>query len=158
MDRFLLPTLKESSKLRIHVVFNCQTSSISLKSLEKDRRDKAKTKASTKNKYLPFVKITGEEEVPDYPWKDFLADHQNKKCLVNFLAKKLLFLTKAHLQEDQYIITAGGHVDGKSLLINKSISTPTEATTLKCNHQEAETMIWLHVNKIQQKRNPCYVS
>ena len=74
VEKYIIPHTKKPSTRGVHVLFDQYTDELSLKSIERARRDK-----KVKHLVTTYSTIKGNDALPKETWSDFLCNRTKKK-------------------------------------------------------------------------------
>ena len=115
---------------------------VSVKSIEKARRDKDAVQYATLEKIEFQTKLPGKGQ-----WESFISNRLNKVNFIDFLSRYIVKFGKCWCSVDETsIIVAGGFQEGlknNAVFINKT--GPNVIPELHSNHEEADSRVFFHI-------------
>lgn len=143
--RWILPHFKSGAK-EVHILFDrpgalSQDGSPTLKDLERCRRDDKKKPADT------VENIVISSQLPKGKWIDFIMNRENKKHYINLISQNFLNFVRPQLKKEQTCVLNGCFEGGNCYAISDSSDDCFPVENLASNHEETDTLIWLHVMK-----------
>lgn len=141
LRRFMLPQFIAGTR-EVHIIFDVPGKLTNFpKAIERQRRDEESSQ-SLVHHHIVF----SDEIVLPADWRQLLSCRQCKRSLVLYLGECYKSNAGKILRDNQRLILAGcfqGDDEDLPLLITSNGTQPVHA--LKCNAEETDTRLWLHV-------------